>query len=109
MSSEASVEEIWGPEVAAAGWTAVPHLLLDHQHRLDLSSTELVARLHLLRSISGSDGLSRPNVERVAAAMDLGEPSVLRSFEALETMGYVTRQGDAFDLTRLVERLRIER
>lgn len=97
--------ETWSQDVALAGFSRIPNAVLDQQHALDLSSTELVALLHLLRYATGGS-LARPDVARISEAMDLGATSVLRCFKALEDLGYVERKGDdGYELSGLVARL----
>ncbi len=97
--------ETWSQDVARAGFSRIPNAILDHQHALNLSSTELVALLHLLRYLT-ENSLARPDVARIGEAMDLGAPSVLRCFKELEVLGYVERKGgDGYDLSGLVARL----
>jgi hypothetical protein len=99
--------ERWDEALRTSGITEVPNLLLDHQHALDMSSTELVVLLHVLRYWSDPSELPRPDVERIAQAMDLGRPSVERSLLAIEKLGHLRATGDGgYDVAPLVTRLK---
>ncbi len=107
MALKEIFNEQWGEAVAASGSTHLPNLLLDHQHALDMSSTELVVLVHVLRYWSDPSQLPRPDLDRIAQAMDLGRASVERSLLALEKLGHLRAQGDgSYDLAPLVARLR---
>jgi hypothetical protein len=106
MTLKESFGERWG-DLLAAGSTHVPNLLLDHQHALDMSSTELVVLVHVLRYWSEPSQPSRPDLERIAQAMDLGRASVERSLLALEKLGLLRATADgSYDLAPLVARLK---
>jgi hypothetical protein len=104
---KANTSERWGENLTASGTTLLPNLLLDHQHALDMSSTELVVLVHVLRYWSEPSQPSRPDVDRIAQAMDLGRASVERSLLALEKLGLLRATGDGgYDLESLVARLK---
>ncbi len=106
MGETSNQLEKWGAGIAKLGFAGIPNALLDHQTALDMSSTELVVLLHVVRYWYRPEELPRPDIGRIAEAMDLGPASVERCLLALEKLGYVRPiDGGRYDLSGLMERL----
>lgn len=59
----------WGQPVIDKGWTGIPKLMLDYQHRLDLSPTQLNVLIILLSEWWRPESQSMPSIGTIANRM----------------------------------------
>ncbi len=109
-TGSSEIFEKWG-DAARAGFQAVPDLLLKHQGRLGLNSTELAVLLNVLMHWWYADRKPFPRPTTIAKRMGSTVRTVQRALANLEKKGAlikVQRMEDdraAFDPSPLVERL----
>lgn len=85
------LEEKWGKKVIAAGYTAIPDVLVRYQQRLKLKPLDVNVLLHLLSYWWRSDEFPRPSKGTLATAIDVDPSTVRRCLQKLEKAGYLTR------------------
>ena len=86
----------WGA-AAAAGWQALPDVLLKNQAKLGLSSTELVLLINILSHWWYPEQLPFPRVTTFAKRMGVTPRTVQRAFESLVAKGLVERRKQVED------------
>ncbi|GAB3768716.1 hypothetical protein GCM10028796_32700 [Ramlibacter monticola] len=106
--------EKWGPATLAAGFTAVPSLLLAHLERLALDPLEMLLIVHLISFWWRAGSHPFPSKETLADRIGKSPTTVRRSMQRLERLGYVerisrghhdTNQYDLSGLVRALEKL----
>ena len=88
-----SIEARWGSSVTrgAAGFTAVPSVLIRYQSELGLSSTELVVLLNVITHWWRADELPFVRPATIAKRMEVDRRTVERALLSLQEMGLVRR------------------
>jgi predicted transcriptional regulator len=108
------LDEKWGKSVVAAGYTAIPDILVRYQQRLKLKPLDINVLLHLLSYWWRSSEFPRPSKVTLATAIGVDPSTVRRCLKKLESAGYLTRverrtpQGsrpNTYDLAGLVKAL----
>lgn len=79
----------WGKTLIKAGWSTVPDTILKHQHRLGLTSVDLVIILQVAKHWWEANNLPRPGIASIARSMKLSARHVRRRLKALERAGLV--------------------
>jgi DNA-binding transcriptional regulator YhcF (GntR family) len=85
-------EKKWGPTIWRAGWTAVPSVLLDKQHALNLEPVDLTILLQLFKRWWYADNPPYPSKEEIATAIGKSPKTVQRRLKYMEELGYLTRR-----------------
>jgi len=85
-----SVAERWG-DAAAAGFIAVPNMLVRAQAKLKLTPTELVVLLNILLHWWHSARMPYPSTPAIAKRSGISVRTVQRSVRALEKKGLISR------------------
>ena len=111
------IRDRWGTSITtgAAGFTAVPSVLIRYQSTIELSSTELVVLLNLITHWWRADELPYVRPTTIASRMGLDRRTVERALQSLEARGLIRRlPGESgkdkltirrFDLSGLVNML----
>ena len=111
------IHERWGTSVTtgAAGFTAVPSVLIRYQSAIELSSTELVILLNLITHWWRADELPYVRPTTIANRMGVDRRTVERALRSMEARGLIRRLAGEkrkdkltvrrFDLAGLVETL----
>lgn len=84
-------ERKWGRELMAAGWTAVPNIIIKRQKQLGLDPTDLNIILHLISYWWKASDLPFPSKKTLAEAMNVDESTIRRRIARLEKGGLVKR------------------
>lgn len=85
------LEQKWSTEVIAAGYTAVPDVLVRYQQRLKLKPLDVNVLLHLLSYWWTSNEFPRPSKGTLAVAVGVDPSTVRRCLKKLEKAGYLAR------------------
>ena len=87
------IHERWGASVTtgAAGFTAVPSVLIRYQSTIGLSSTELVVLLNLITHWWRAEELPYVRTTTIANRMDVDRRTVERALQSLEARGLIRR------------------
>ena len=110
-------EKKWSKPVLAAGWSAIPSVLLERQQALGLSPTDLNILLQIIRHWWKKDSLPYPSKQTIAECIGIDKRTVQRRIEQLEKDGLIQResrfsasgggqQSNYYNLSGLVEALK---
>ncbi|HCT39614.1 MAG TPA: helix-turn-helix domain-containing protein [Moraxellaceae bacterium] len=84
-------EKKWGKELIAAGWTAVPNIIIKRQKQLGLEALDLNIILHLMSYWWKAGELPFPSKKTLAEAMSVNESTIRRRIARLEAGSLVKR------------------
>lgn len=117
-SSDRTAQDRWTDEVLKAGFTIIPSALVIRQRQLGLKAVDVNILLHLISAWWRKESFPRLSKQTIAKRMGIDPSTVQRRVRAMESAGLVKRirrtgkkkadQTNAYDLTPLVERLKIE-
>lgn len=81
-----SIEKKFGLDITEHGWTAVPNILLEHQSRLGLGSSEVLLLINILRYWKGksSNQLPFPGSKKLASCMGVQQRQIRKILQKLE-------------------------
>ncbi|MHB8420696.1 MAG: helix-turn-helix domain-containing protein [Myxococcales bacterium] len=85
-------EQKWGHELMAAGWTAIPSVILDRQRALGLDSVDLNILLQLAKHWWDAGNPPYPSKRSIAAAIGIDPRTVQRRIADLERGGLIKRR-----------------
>jgi DNA-binding transcriptional regulator YhcF (GntR family) len=85
------LEEKWGKPLIAAGWVALPQIILEKQRALDLSSLDINIILHIAKYWWDADKLPHPSKNTIAEAIGVEPRTVQRRIAALEAANFIKR------------------
>lgn len=115
QQSEKENEKKWTKPVMAAGWTAIPSVLLEQQQALGLSAMEINILLHLIRHWWKKDDLPYPSKQTIADCVGVDRRTVQRHIEQMEKRGLIRRahrfhpsggqQSNFYDFSGLIKAL----
>ena len=93
MQAVESIQTRWGSSVTtgAAGFTAVPSVLIRYQHELGLSATELVVLLNVITHWWRAEELPYVRPTTIARRMGVDRRTVDRALRSIEGKGLVQR------------------
>ncbi|QEL12262.1 helix-turn-helix domain-containing protein [Kushneria phosphatilytica] len=113
--SAGALEAKWGKDIVAAGWTAVPNILLQRQQTLGLTPTDLNILLQLLMYWWQDGKHPYPSKKKIAESIGVSTSTVQRRIRVMEAIGFLERRyrrqeadrnlTNEYDLTPLVEYL----
>jgi predicted transcriptional regulator len=85
------ISEKWGPDLAAAGWTALPNVIFQRQRAFGLDSLDLNILLHLAGYwwTPGQD--AHPSKQTLANAIGVDPRTIQRRIAAMEAGGLIKR------------------
>ena len=114
--TKGKLNDKWGKETLAAGFTVVPSVLLRGQKRLSINATELAVLVHLMERWWKPSDMPWPSKRLIAERLDVSEKTVQRATARLEQLKLVKRVSrfvdgrgrvsNTYDLSPLVERLK---
>jgi hypothetical protein len=85
-------EKKWGKAVMRSGWTAVPTVLLEKQHALSLTPTDVNVLLQLMKYWWNADDPPFPSKAAIAEAMGVAPRTVQRRITYMESLGLISRR-----------------
>jgi hypothetical protein len=83
--------EKWGHTVAAAGFTAVPNVLLLAQRKLGITPSELAVLAQLLRCYWYADRPPHPTLEQLEEALPMQRRAIQRALAGLQQKKLIAR------------------
>jgi predicted transcriptional regulator len=86
-----SNEEKWSPALMAAGWTAVPSIILEKQFALGLDALDVNILLQLSMYWWQRDNLPHPSKKTLAKAMNVDVSTVRRRITRMVKDGLIER------------------
>ncbi len=84
-------EAKWSKPLMAAGWNAIPSIIIEKQRALGLDPIDLNIIVHLTSYWWTADNLPHPSVETIATALDLKPRTIQKRIKALQELGLMTR------------------
>lgn len=84
-------EEKWSQPLMAAGWNALPSIIIEKQQALGLDALDLNIIVHLSNYWWTADNLPYPSVGTIAQAIGVKPRTVQKRISALQTAGLLTR------------------
>lgn len=84
-------EKKWSKPLMAAGWSAVPNILLEKQEALGLKPLEMNIILHLVQYWWFKANLPHPSVEKISKAVGVSERTVQRTIKQLCELGFMEK------------------
>jgi hypothetical protein len=97
-AKKADVEKIkvneakWSKPLMAAGWTAMPSVIIEKQEALGLDALDMNIVLHLSHYWWTPDNLPHPSVETIAKAVGVKRRAVQKRIKALHELGMIERE-----------------
>ena len=85
-------EAKWSKALMAAGWTAMPSVIIEKQEALGLDSIDMNIILHLSHYWWTPDNLPHPSVETIAKAVGIKPRTVQKRIKALHELGMIERE-----------------
>lgn len=85
-------EKKWSKDLMDAGWTALPSIILEHQHSLGIDSTDLVIILQIAKHWWTADNAPRPGKRLIARAMGINPRNVQRRLNRLVEEGLLEKK-----------------
>ena len=85
-------EEKWSPELMAAGWTALPSVLIERQAALGLDPLDINIILHLSSYWWTHDNKPHPSKKTIADAVGMTARTVQRRIAKMEADGLIRRE-----------------
>lgn len=86
------IEQRWGKDLTAAGWTAIPNVLFECSQQLKLKHLDIVIILHLAGYWWHAGNDPYPTKQTLAAKIGVEPRTIQRAIAALEEKGYITRK-----------------
>ncbi|AIL73616.1 helix-turn-helix domain-containing protein [Vibrio vulnificus] len=87
-----SNEKKWGKTLMKSGWTAFPSVILEKQHALGLTATDINIILYLSTHWWEAERKPYPSKKTIAQALGVTPRTVQKRIAALEEMGFVERE-----------------
>ncbi|MBM6593959.1 helix-turn-helix domain-containing protein [Microvirga pudoricolor] len=84
-------EKKWGKSLMAAGWNAIPNVIIEKQEALGLDALDMNIIIHLSHYWWRSDNLPHPSVETIAKAIGVKPRTIQKRVKALQELGLITR------------------
>ena len=84
-------EAKWSKPLMAAGWNALPSIIIEKQQALGLDAIDMNIIVHLSHYWWTADTLPFPSVERIALAIGIKPRTVQKRIKALHELGLLTR------------------
>jgi hypothetical protein len=85
-------EEKWSPLVMAAGWTAIPSILIEKQEALALDPLDINILLHLAMYWWKPDSRPCPSKATIASAVGVHPRTIQKRIAAMERDGFIHRE-----------------
>ncbi|MCW5829569.1 MAG: helix-turn-helix domain-containing protein [Deltaproteobacteria bacterium] len=81
----------WTPKLMAAGWVAIPAVIIEQQAKLQLSPTDMNIILFLASKWWEKEKLPFPSKKHIAESIGIDAKTVQRRISQLEKVGYLKR------------------
>jgi len=106
----------WGRDLLAAGWVALPSIILERQDALGLDAIDINIILHIAKHWFEAGNLPHPSKGSIAKAMQVTPRAVQKRIARLENEGFLRRierrgpkgskgsQTSEFEFTGLIEK-----
>jgi len=85
-------EKKWSKTLMAAGWTAMPSIIVERQKALGLDALDMNIVLHLATYWWTADNKPHPSKKTIAEAIGVTPRTVQRRITALQTAGFIRRE-----------------
>lgn len=92
VAEEKPIQQRWGKELTAAGWTAIPNVLFEHSQELGLKHLDIVIILHLAGYWWRAGNDPHPTKKTLARKIGVDERTIQRSIADMEAKGYIARK-----------------
>lgn len=84
-------EKKWSKPLMEAGWTAIPSILIEQQHKLGLDPIDINIILQLASFWWYQEKLPHPSKKRIAERLNIDPSTVRKHIAAMEKKGYIKR------------------
>jgi DNA-binding transcriptional regulator YhcF (GntR family) len=85
------LQQRWGTELVAAGWVALPTIILERQDALGLDPLDINVILHIAKHWFEAGNLPHPSKGSIAKAMQVTPRTIQKRFSKLDGLGFVQR------------------
>ena len=85
-------EAKWSKPLMAAGWNAIPSIIIEKQEALGLDAIDMNIIVHLTSYWWTAGNLPHPSVETIAKAVGVKPRTVQKRIKALHDLGLMTRE-----------------
>jgi len=85
------LQQKWGPDLIAAGWVALPSIILERQDALGLDAIDVNVILHIAKHWFEPGNLPHPSKGSIAKAMQVTPRTIQKKFSRLDALGFVQR------------------
>lgn len=92
-------EAKWSKPLMAAGWNAIPSVIIEKQEALGLDAIDMNIIIHLSNYWWTADNLPHPSVEKIAKAVGVKPRTVQKRIKALCEVGLLSREERRFTKT----------
>ena len=86
------VEQKWGREIANAGWTAVPNIILEKLSALGLDALDFAICVYVMSFQWKADGLAWPSKVTMAKSLGVDKRTIQRRITAMQAAGFIRRE-----------------
>lgn len=90
-----AIEQRWGKDLVAAGWTAIPNAIFECSQQLGLKTLDVVIIVHLAGYWWHAGNDPFPTKQTLATKIGVEPRTIQRAIAALEKKGYITRHARA--------------
>ncbi len=92
-------EKKWSKPLMAAGWNAIPNVIIEKQAALGLDALDMNIIIHLSHYWWRPDNLPHPSVDTIAKAIQVTPRTIQKRVKALEDLGLIKREERRFTKT----------
>jgi DNA-binding transcriptional regulator YhcF (GntR family) len=85
------IAELWGRDVVASGFAALPSIILEKQSALGLEPIDINIIMQIVRHWRQKDNLPFPSKRRIAEAIGIHPRTVQRRITAMVNAGFIRR------------------
>lgn len=89
-------EAKWSKPLMAAGWNAIPSIIIEKQEALGLDAVDMNIIVHLSNYWWTADNVPHPSVDKIAKAIGIKPRTVQKRIKALHELGLLTREERRF-------------
>lgn len=85
------IEKRWSKSLAKAGWTALPNIILDKQHALELEPIDINILMQIAKHWWQAEAAPFPSIETIALAIGVTTRTVQRRITKMEKAKLIER------------------
>lgn len=85
-------EAKWSKPLMAAGWNAIPSIIIEKQEALGLDAIDMNIIVHLSNYWWTADNVPHPSVEKIAKAIGVKPRTVQKRIKSLHELGLIRRE-----------------